>query len=98
MRKLPLKCFIVLQSKIQNLITEERLANLNESYNEPQSQSGAISRPKSTSYHKFIGTNMYSEPENTYSESSDSCFMDEESPQNIRASKVINKSTKSNIQ
>jgi len=77
LREVPLKSFIVLQSKIQNLITKERLANLYENYNEPQSYSGAISHPNSASYHKFIGTTMYSEPENTYSESSDSCFMEE---------------------
>lgn len=83
LRELPLKSFIVLHSKIQNLITEERLANLYENYNEPQSHSGAISHPNSTSYHKFTRTTMYSAPENTYSESSDSCFMEEESPQNM---------------
>jgi len=59
MRELPLKSFIILQSKFQNLITEERLANLYGNYNEPQSQSGVISRPNSispTSHHEFIGT------------------------------------------
>lgn len=56
MRERPLKSFIILQSKFQNLITEERLANLYGNDNELQSQSGAISRPYSTSYHKFIGT------------------------------------------
>lgn len=63
MRELPLKSFIILQSKFQNLITEERPANLYGNYNEPQSQSGVISRPNSTSHHEFIGTTMYSEPE-----------------------------------
>ncbi|KAE9522104.1 hypothetical protein AGLY_017492 [Aphis glycines] len=86
MRELPLKSFIILQSKFQTLITEERLANLYGNYNEPQSQSGVISRPNSispTSHHEFIGTTMYSEPENTYSESSGSCFMERESPQDM---------------
>lgn len=86
MRELPLKSFIILQSKFQNLITEERLANLYGNYNEPQSQSGVISRPNSispTSHHEFIGTTMYSEPENTYSESSGSCFTERESPQDM---------------
>jgi len=87
MRELPLKSFIILQSKFQNLITEERLANLYGNYNEPQSQSGVISRPNSispTSHHEFIGTTIHSEPENTYySESSGSCFMERESPQDM---------------
>jgi len=70
MQELPLKSFIILQSKFQNLITEERLANLYGNYNEPQSQSGVISRPNSNLLHEFIGTTMYSGPENKYSESS----------------------------
>lgn len=64
MRELPLKSFIILQRKFQNLITEERLANLYGNYNEPQSLIGFISRPNSTSHHEFIGTTMYSELEN----------------------------------
>lgn len=83
MRELPLKSFIILQSKFQNLITEERLVNLYGNYNEPQSQSGVISRSNSTSHHEFIGTTMYSGPENTYSESSSSCYMERESPQDM---------------
>lgn len=81
MRELPLKSFIILQSKFQNLITEERLSNLYGNYNEPQSHSGVISRPNSTSHHEFIGTTMYSEPEN--SESSGSCFIESKSPQDM---------------
>lgn len=37
LRELPLMSFIMLQSKIQNLITEERIANLNSSTIPPQS-------------------------------------------------------------
>lgn len=91
MRELPLKSFIILQSKFQNLITEERLANLYGNYNEPQSQSGVISRPNSTSHHEFIGTTMYSEPENTYSESSYSCFMERVSIRHEYSEQSINK-------
>ncbi|KAG8309384.1 hypothetical protein J6590_087383 [Homalodisca vitripennis] len=39
LRQLPLRSFIILQSKFQNLITEERLASLNANTSEPLSQS-----------------------------------------------------------
>jgi len=84
MRELPLKSFIILQSKFQNLISEKILANLYGNYNElAQSQSGVICHPNSTSHHEFIGTTMYSGPENTFSESSGSCYMGRESPQDM---------------
>lgn len=74
LRELPLKSFILLQSKIQNLITEERLTALDESQPLPRSVIN-ISYPNST-----LGSeSVYSESEITFVGSPDLCFTEEES-------------------
>lgn len=65
LRELPLKSFILLQSKIQNLITEERLASLCTSNSEPLSQSVNVNYQNSTSYQEF--EKVYSGSEKTSS-------------------------------
>lgn len=74
----------MLQSKIQNLMTEERIANLNSNTISPQSQGVDMSRQNSTSYQNFdtyTNTNItFGESENTYSRSSDTCYTEEELP------------------
>lgn len=78
LRELPLRSFIVLQSKIQNLITEERLTALYESQTLPQSVVN-ISHPNST-----LGSeSVYSESEITYVGSLDLCYTGEEAPNNV---------------
>lgn len=85
MRELPLRSFILLQSKIQTLITEERLATLYESNTianntEKVIQSVVdINRPNNS-----LGLEpICSESENTYSESSDLCFVEKEDTHNM---------------
>lgn len=76
-RELPLRSFILLQSKIQNLITEERIENLNLSIYPPQPQGVDMSLQNSTTYQNS-DTN-YCESENTYTGLSDN-NIDEEVP------------------
>lgn len=81
LRELPLRSFIMLQSKIQNLITEERITNLSSSTIPLQCVD--MSRQNSTSYQNFdtYTNTTFGESENTYSGSSDTCYTEEELPQ-----------------
>lgn len=82
LRELPLKSFILLQSKIQNLITEERLASLYATNSEPPSQS-VISRQNSPVYQELQKTCSDSEA-TYYSDSSGfTCITEEEGQQEM---------------
>lgn len=77
LRELPIRSFNFLQSKIQHLITEERIANLNSNTIPPQSQGIDMSCQNYTAFQNFDTT--YCESENTVSGTSDaSCCTEEE--------------------
>ncbi|KAG8318937.1 hypothetical protein J6590_102205 [Homalodisca vitripennis] len=76
-RQLPLRSFIILQSKFQNLITEERLASLNANTSEPLSQSIFNDEVDDTSGSNITSNNDF---ENLYSELSDNTCLDHEEP------------------
>lgn len=76
LRELPTRSFNFLQSKIQNLITEERMACINSSTIPPQSQGVDMSSQNSTTFQNFDST--YCEYENTHSGTSDTSSYIEE--------------------
>lgn len=74
MRELPLKSFIILQSKFENLISEERLASIQ--IREQFSQS-ILSYNFEDTIHTDTSNN---ELEDLFSETSDSTYFDQEEP------------------
>lgn len=76
LRELPLKSFILLQSKIQDLITEERLAYLYTSNSESLPQSFNINCLNNTSYEEF--EKIYHESEKNSSKLSNTHLTEKE--------------------